>query len=280
MRFKNDRESALEIIRHLVDKEPIVPRFQYEMNVENKDLDETKAGRAVNQRLIEEKEKHKREKKDLEDNIKKALKEKDDAYAQKLLDAQDENMKQMQQLEHAQQELKVSSERLLKEKEEQIALARKEMQELRENVQKQEKEHAVEMERRNNKEKELKEQCDQLSKGREEFEERLVENTAGFLFNMNEMYKDIIDDQETKYKALATRMQQIKQQQDQPPPYPGQVPAQQLPPQIVYYQPPPPPPAPAAPFGQDTTMAAGAIGGGVVAGTLLSTAALGACTVM
>jgi hypothetical protein len=127
-RFMNDRQSALDIIRVLVEKHKMVPKLQHEMNVEGKDLDQTNAGKAVNKRLIEQKEKHEQEKKDLMKQMEKALQENDMKYTQELLDAQDTNTKQMQQLEHAQQELKVSNERLLKEKEEQIAHARQEME--------------------------------------------------------------------------------------------------------------------------------------------------------
>jgi len=114
----------------------MVPKLQNEMNVEGKDPDQTNAGRAVNKRLIEQKERHEKEKRETETEteMEKALQDNDMIYTQQLLDAQETNAKQMQQLKRAQQELRVSNERLLKEKEEQISNARIEMEKLRESV--------------------------------------------------------------------------------------------------------------------------------------------------
>jgi hypothetical protein len=133
-RFWNDRGSALDIIKILVEKHKMVPKLQHEMNVEGKDLDQTNAGRAVNKRLIEQKERHEKEKREMEREMEKALQDNDMIYTQQLLDAQETNAKQMQQLKRAQQEPKSSNERLLKEEGEQIANARIEMEKLRESV--------------------------------------------------------------------------------------------------------------------------------------------------
>src|SRR5216110_201759 len=89
-RFWNDRGSALDIIKILVEKHKMVPKLQHEMNVEGKDLDQTNAGRAVNKRLIEQKERHEKEKRETETEteMEKALQDNDMIYTQQLLDAQ------------------------------------------------------------------------------------------------------------------------------------------------------------------------------------------------
>lgn len=275
MRFMNDRQSALDIIRILVEKHKMVPKLQHEMNVEGKDLDQTNAGRAVNKRLIEQKEQHEQEKKELTKQMEKALQENDMKYTQELLDAQETNTKQMQQLEHAQQELKVSNERLLKEKEEQIAHARQEMEKLRESVEQQGKEYAVEIEKRNNKEREMKENMEQLARNTEEYKEQLVEGAANFVVEMNSAYKGIIQDQAAKNKELLAKMQEVRFQ-GPPPPYYGMEQSPPPPPPVPVYQPPPPVIYQQPPPQADAAMA------GAMGGSLLALAATGAvaCIVM
>jgi hypothetical protein len=235
-RFMNDRDSALDIIRILVEKHKMIPKLQHEMNVEGKNLDQTNAGKAVNKRLIEQKEKHELEKEDLRKQMEKALQENDMKYTQELLDAQEKNTIQMKDLEHAQQELKVSNERLLKEKEEQITKAREEMEKLRVVAEQQGKEHAVEIEKRDNKEREMREAMLQQAKETEEYKEQVVEGAVSFLGQMSGVYKDILEEQEAKNKAALARMKDASR--GPPPPYFDQ---QQMPPQpMPVYQAPPP----------------------------------------
>lgn len=272
-RFMNDRQSARDIVSILVEKHKMVPKLQHEMNVEGKDLDQTNAGKAVNKRLIEQKEKHEQEKKELTKQMEKALEENDMRYTQELLDAQDTNAKQMQQLEHAQQELKVSNERLLKEKEEQIAHAREEMEKLRISVEQQGKEHAVEIEKRNNKEREMKEHMENLAKKTEEYKKQIVEEAAGFVVEVDNFYKEHIQDQEAKNQELLAKMRDVKVQGPPPPYYdppqampPPQMPIYQPPPQVIYQQP-----------QQTDNIVAGAMGGSLLA--LAATGAVG-CSIM
>lgn len=275
-RFMNDRQSALEIVGILVEKNKMVPKLQHEMNVEGKNLDQTNAGKAVNKRLIEQKEIHEQEKKDLKKQMEKALEENDMKYTQELLDAQETNTKQMQQLEHAQQELKVSNERLLKEKEEQIAQARQEMEKLRESAEQQGKQHAVEIEKRNNKEREMKESMEQFAKNTEDWKEQLVEGAAQFVIGMNDAYKDIIDGQDAKNKELLAKMQDLKVQ-GSPPPYHGPS-SQQAPPPL----PPPVYQMPPQPIYQQPQQQSDAVIAGAMGGSLLGLAAAGAtvCNIM
>jgi hypothetical protein len=270
-RFMNDRDSALDIIRILVEKHKMIPKLQHEMNVEGKNLDQTNAGKAVNKRLIEQKEKHELEKEDLRKQMEKALQENDMKYTQELLDAQEKNTIQMKDLEHAQQELKVSNERLLKEKEEQITKAREEMEKLRVVAEQQGKEHAVEIEKRDNKEREMREAMLQQAKETEEYKEQVVEGAVSFLGQMSGVYKDILEEQEAKNKAALARMKDASR--GPPPPYFDQ---QQMPPQpMPVYQAPPPVVYPQQYQQQQQYQAeaAGAIGGAAVGGSLLALAA-------
>jgi hypothetical protein len=277
-RFMNDRDSALDIIRILVEKHKMIPKLQHEMNVEGKNLDQTNAGKAVNKRLIEQKERHELEKEDLRKQMEKALQENDMKYTQELLDAQEKNTSQMKDLEHAQKELQVSNERLLKEKEEQIAKAREEMEKLRVVAEQQGKEHAVEIEKRDNKEREMRQAMLQQAKETEEYKEQVVEGAVSFLGQMSGVYKDILEEQEAKNKAQLARMKEASR--GPPPPYFDQ---QQMPPQpMPVYQPPPPAVYPQQYQQQYQAEAAGAIGGAAVGGSLLALAATGAigCIIM
>lgn len=273
-RFMNDRDSALDIIRILVEKHKMIPKLQHEMNVEGKDLDQTNAGKAVNKRLIEQKERHEQEKEELRKQMEKALQENDMKYTQELLDAQEKNSSQMKDLERAQQELKVSNERLLQEKEEQITKAKEEMEKLRVIAEQQGKEHAVEIEKRDNKEKEMRQAMLQQAKETEEYKEQVIEGAVNFLGQMNGVYKDILVEQEAKNKAAIDR---IREASRGPPP--AYSPQQQLPPQAMpVYQSPP-----AAAYPQQYPQqyqqqpyqaeAAGLIGGAAVGGSLLAVAA-------
>jgi hypothetical protein len=175
----------------------------------------------------------------------------------------------MKDLEHAQQELKVSNERLLKEKEEQIEKAREEMEKLRVVAEQQGKEHAVEIEKRNNKEREMRQAMLQQAKETEEYKENLVEGAVNFLGQMSGVYKDILDEQEAKNKAALARIKEASR--GQPPPYYD---TPQMPPQPMPVYQPPPPVVYQQPYQQQyQAETAGAIGGAVMGGSLLTLAA-------
>jgi hypothetical protein len=294
-RFMNDRESALDIIRILVEKHKMIPKLQHEMNVEGKNLDQTNAGKAVNKRLIEQKEKHELEKEDLRQQMEKALQANDMKYTQDLLDAQEKNTSQMKELEHAQEELKVSNERLLKEKEEQIAKAKEEMERLRVIAEQQGKDHAVEIEKRDEKERQMRNAMLQQAKETEEYREQVVDGAVNFIGQLNGVYKDILEEQEAKNKAALAKIKDAsrgppppyfdQQQRPPPPPQPASVyqqpmpvyqqpmPVYQQPVQVVYPQ----------QYQQNyQAEAAGAVGGAAIGGSLLALAATGGmgCTMM
>jgi hypothetical protein len=74
VRWEDTTESALEIIRMFVNKTPEVPQIQKELVIEKKKLIETKAGKTVNEKIIELESKYQEE-------IDKIRKEMDEAKA-------------------------------------------------------------------------------------------------------------------------------------------------------------------------------------------------------
>jgi hypothetical protein len=289
-RFMNDRPSALKIIGTLVDQHrKFVPKLQHEMSVEGKDLDQTNAGKAVNAKIIEQKEKHEQEKKDMEKQMEKALRENDMKYTQEILDAQEMNTKQMMQLEQAQKELKVSNERLLKEKEEQIERARQEMIELKANVAKQGEEHALEIEKRNTREKELQANMEEQAANTEALIDRYAEGAAQMILGLNEGYKSIIEEQELRNKERLGRMAALQQtMKGAPPPYSASNQPPQndrpMPPQPMYqqpmYQPPPQVIYQQAPANDALTTGAAMGVGGTMLGLAALAPAAAVCVVM
>ena len=104
-RFKNDKNSALNIVGRLVEKhdkllaethEKLLLDLQREMGENHKDLDQTSAGKALNVEINAQKEQYEKRLKEQEDEMKTAIKENDMKYAQELLDAQDKINKDMQ----------------------------------------------------------------------------------------------------------------------------------------------------------------------------------------
>lgn len=67
----------------------LILSFQREMGDENKKLDQTSAGKALNVELDAQKEQYEKRLKEQQDEANKALKENDVKYTQELLDAQD-----------------------------------------------------------------------------------------------------------------------------------------------------------------------------------------------
>ena len=89
-RFKNDKNSALNIVGRLVEKhDKLILSLQREMGDDHQNLDQTSAGKALNVEINAQKEQYEKRLKEQEDEMKTALKENDMKYAQELLDAQD-----------------------------------------------------------------------------------------------------------------------------------------------------------------------------------------------
>jgi hypothetical protein len=66
------------------------------------------------------------------------------------------------------------------------------------------------MERRDNKERELKESMEQLARNTERYKEELVEGTAHFVVQMNDVYKGIVENSVAKNKELLAKMRETR----------------------------------------------------------------------
>lgn len=86
-RFEDTRESALEIIMSLVDKEPVVLQIQHELVDEDKHLIDTAAGATVNEEIKKLEEKYKKQLAEMQDDMKEALATKDQKWQEILTDA-------------------------------------------------------------------------------------------------------------------------------------------------------------------------------------------------
>jgi hypothetical protein len=64
------------------------------------------------------------------------------------------------------------------------------------------------MEKRDNKERELKESMEQLARNTERYKEELVEGTAHFVVQMNDVYKGIVEDSVAKNTELLAKMRE------------------------------------------------------------------------
>ena len=89
-RFKNDKNSALNIVGRLVEKhDKLILSLQREMGDDHQNLDQTSAGKALNVEINAQKEQYEKRLKEQQDEMKIALQENDMKYTQELLDAQD-----------------------------------------------------------------------------------------------------------------------------------------------------------------------------------------------
>lgn len=104
-RFKNDKNSALNIVGRLVEKHDklvlekhrkLILSLQREMGDDHQNLDQTSAGKALNVEINAQKEQYEKRLKEQESEMTTALKENDMKYAQELLDAQDKINREMQ----------------------------------------------------------------------------------------------------------------------------------------------------------------------------------------
>ena len=77
-RHTNTPKSAWEILRKILENKPVVLKIQEELIDEHKDIGQTRAGAELKREMLQAEERHKREIKELEMNMQKAAKEKDE----------------------------------------------------------------------------------------------------------------------------------------------------------------------------------------------------------
>lgn len=109
-RFEDSKESALKIIKSLINDSSVVLQLTNETQRERRNLEDTAAGRVVNRDII-------RAKKELEDELyqikqdhKMAMARKDKALAKSLEQAKDATTKKLIQLDHQETKLRTRAE--------------------------------------------------------------------------------------------------------------------------------------------------------------------------
>ena len=83
-RHHNTAESARDIVRRIMKNQPITLQIQRELVDEGKNIVDTSAGDVINKELNEQIRRHQAELKDVQEEMMKALKEKDDETRQEL----------------------------------------------------------------------------------------------------------------------------------------------------------------------------------------------------
>ena len=225
-RFKNDKASAMSVIGRIVSKhKKVVLNLQREMSDDNKTLNQTDAGKALNIEIDKQREQFEKKLREQQEEMQDALKQNDMKYAQEVLDTQDKLTRELGRLEQNQKDLQVNNEKLLKEKEEQIQRTKEEMDALRRNTEKQGKEHADEM-------RKAREKMEADSKA---FRDNCVESSADFLNAMGQTYTDLTAAQEAKVREIQANAEAQKLHHSPPPAYsPYQQPPPQPFPQPIY----------------------------------------------
>ena len=119
-RHMNTRASAMSILRALIkDKLDIVLDIQKELG-DGVRLDDTGAGRQLNEEIHKIQEKHKQELADLEKEKQDALRRRDAESVEQIEELQRENAQKLEQMAQDRESIKVDMARILEEREQQL----------------------------------------------------------------------------------------------------------------------------------------------------------------
>ena len=119
-RHMNTRESAMSILRTLIKhKRDIVLDIQKELG-DGVRLDDTGAGRQLNEEIHKIQEKHRQELADLEKEKQDALRRRDAESVEQIEELQRENARKLEQMARDRENIKVDMARLLEEREQQL----------------------------------------------------------------------------------------------------------------------------------------------------------------
>ena len=125
-RHQNTEQSAHDIIRMIMKNNPVVLQIQRELVEERKDIVNTAAGEAVNEELNEQFRKHREEWKEAQDQIVRALKEKDEQSKQ---EGEEETQRLLEQMEKIKKDSEGMASNYIEEKERMRAKIREMQQE-------------------------------------------------------------------------------------------------------------------------------------------------------
>jgi len=114
---QNDRSSALAILDAVIRRrKKVTLQIQREMH-NGKGLDETGAGQQLNSDILKERAKHRQEMKALEENMKDAIRERDQAAAAQIAELQAETAAKIRAGAESQKRLQIDLEKLQRERE-------------------------------------------------------------------------------------------------------------------------------------------------------------------
>lgn len=133
IRHDGSKESALAIVEGLIERRnvdgPVTLDIQKEMIDDKKSLEDTAAGQEVEKELTIAKQKFQEQISDLQDSYDEALKERDEQLAQVLREQRDDLEKKLARAGEAQENLKITFEKLCQEKTAEYAQMVHELQE-------------------------------------------------------------------------------------------------------------------------------------------------------
>jgi hypothetical protein len=101
VRHHNNEQSAHHIIRRIMNNHPVVLQIQHELVDERKDVVNTAAAKAINAELEEEKRRHEAEVKKAQEDIARALREKEEQTRRRI---EEEKTRQEEELRKAREE--------------------------------------------------------------------------------------------------------------------------------------------------------------------------------
>ncbi|KIW96290.1 uncharacterized protein Z519_03359 [Cladophialophora bantiana CBS 173.52] len=120
-RHEGNKTSALSILGDLIDRrEKIILQIQQEMVENKKDLNETAAGQQLDQDLLREKAKHKKEMRELKQQMDQAIKSHDEVAKAYIADMQKDLQGKIEEGERARESIRRDFEKLQKEREEEM----------------------------------------------------------------------------------------------------------------------------------------------------------------
>ena len=120
-RLEGNKRSALAILSELINRrKKITLQIQREMVVNKKDLNETAAGQQLDQDILREKAKHKKEMKELKQQMAEAIKKQDDVAKAYIAEAQKGLQTKIEEGDRARESIRADFEKLQKEREEEM----------------------------------------------------------------------------------------------------------------------------------------------------------------
>jgi len=183
--FRHDgtKDCAMKLVETMIERRkqdgPVLLNIQKEMIDDKKSLEDTAAGQEVEKELVEAKARFQEQITDLQESYDQALKDRDDQLAEVLAEQRDDLEKKLQRASDAQENLKISFEKLCHEKSAEYAQMIHELQEEKrqraeEFLERQAELTRLEAERQKEAERHEQEK-DKLEKERQEADERMRE---------------------------------------------------------------------------------------------------------